>query len=120
MTDLEIPVGKRTLKYRLFEMLPATCSYGLLILMVVLSMVDPTIAAIYLFIIIGSLLVKAVGIAVRTIQGRNRLEATQKVDWHHRLSDLESPVESYQRIKNHISTAFGAAEHIENLHAHGV
>jgi hypothetical protein len=69
MIDIEIPTGKRTLKYRLFEMLPAVLSYGALILLVVLSLVSPTMAAVYLLLVIVTLLVKATGIAFRTIQG---------------------------------------------------
>lgn len=115
MIDLEIPLGKRTLKYRLFEMLPATLSYGALILLVVLSLLSPTLAAIYLLLIIVTLLVKAVGIAIHTIQGRNRLEVAQKVDWHARLEDLEDPQISYDVMRHSRSGSFGTFDHIENL-----
>jgi len=115
MIDLEIPVGKRTLKYRLFEMLPAVLSYGALILMVVLSLVNPTWAAIYLLLVISTLLVKAIGIAFRTIQGRNQLEAAQMVDWKSRLDDLENPVAAYEIMRHSKSRMFKINEHIENL-----
>ncbi|MGB4420769.1 MAG: glycosyltransferase family 2 protein [Candidatus Saccharimonadales bacterium] len=115
MIDLEIPIGKRSLKYRLFEMLPGVISYGMLILMVVLSLINPTLAAIYLFFIITSLLVKAVGIAIHTIGGRNRLDRAQKVNWHNRLADLERPQESYERLLKKESNSFGAKQHLENL-----
>ena len=36
MINLEIPVGKRSRKYRFFEILPAMLSYGAIILLVVL------------------------------------------------------------------------------------
>ncbi len=115
MIDLEIPIGKRTLKYRLFEMLPAFLSYGALILLVVLSLISPTLAAIYLLFVISTLLVKAVGIAFRTIQGRSRLEAAQKVDWNRRLMDLEDPKASYDVMCHSQSKMFGTFAHIENL-----
>ena len=115
MIDLEIPLGKRTLKYRLFEMLPAFLSYGSLILLVVLSMISPILAAAYLLLIIVTLLVKSVGIAFHTIQGRNRLEAAQKVDWHARLADLENPQESYKNIRTHNLKGFDAYNHVDNL-----
>ena len=115
MIDLEIPIGKRSLKYRLFEMLPGVISYGMLILMVVLSLINPTLAAIYLFFIITSPLVKAVGIAIHTIGGRNRLDRAQKVNWHNRLADLERPQESYERLSKKESNSFGAKQHLENL-----
>lgn len=115
MIDLEIPIGKRTLKYRLFEMLPAVLSYGAFILLVVLSLISPTLASIYLLFVISALLVKAVGIAFRTIQGRNRIEAAQKVDWSKRLDDLEDPQDSYEIMRNSQSKMFGTFAHIENL-----
>ena len=46
--DLEIPLGKRSKLYRFFEMLPALISYGMLILLVVLLVFSPFLAAIYL------------------------------------------------------------------------
>ncbi len=115
MIDLEIPKGKRTLQYRLFEMLPAFLSYGALILFVVLSLISPIFASIYLLLIISTMLVKAVGIAFRTIQGRNRLESAQKVDWSSRLADLENPGESYDVMRNSKSRMFNISTHIENL-----
>jgi uncharacterized membrane protein len=93
MIDLEIPLGKRTRSYRFFEMLPAILSYGALILLVVLSLVSPLFAAVYLMLIIVTLLVKAVGIAYHTIGGRNNLDRAQKIDWRERLEDFEHPAE---------------------------
>lgn len=115
MKDFEIPLGKRTLKYRLFEMLPAVLSYGALILLVVLSLISPLLAAIYLMLVIITLVVKAVGIVYHTIVGFNRLEKAQKIDWAQRLSDLENPVASYNRLKVTSSRDFGLANHIDNL-----
>ena len=115
MVDIEIPLGKRTRSYRFFEMLPAILSYGALILLVVLSFFSPLLAAVYLMLVIVTLLVKAVGIAYHTIGGRNNLERAQKIDWRERLKDLENPQESYElRIKSR-SKAFGMQNHIDNL-----
>jgi len=115
MTDIEIPTGKRTLKYRLFEMLPAFLSYGALVLLVILSLISPTLAAIYLLFVIITLLVKAVGIAFRTIQGHQRLLSAEKVDWHQRVLDLEDPVASYEIMSHSHSKKFGSVVHVENL-----
>ena len=89
MIDLEIPLGKRTPSYRFFEMVPAILSYGAIILLIVLSLVSPLLAAIYLLLVIITLIVKAFGIAYHTIRGHNRLEKAQLVDWKARLADLE-------------------------------
>jgi len=115
---LEIPLGKRTLKYRLFEMLPAFLSYGLLLLLVILSIVSPAMAAVYLLFIIVTLLVKSVGIAVHTIQGRMKLDAAERVDWRERLSDLEDPKaahESYAKNRQNNNSVFDLPSHIYNL-----
>lgn len=113
--DLEIPLGKRKPLYRFFEMLPALISYGAIILLVLLSAVNPLLAAIYLMLVIITMIVKAVGIAVHTIAGRNRLEAAQRVDWRQRLDDLESPGAALSKYNSHHQTTFGYKAHIENL-----
>lgn len=115
MIDLEIPLGKRTAAYRFFEMLPAILSYGALLLLVVLSLINPILAAIYLMLVIITVIVKAIGIAVHTVSGRNRLESAQKVDWHARLMSLENPQESYLLEEATRSKAFGVYTHIDNL-----
>lgn len=115
MTDLELPLGKRTKSYRFFEMLPALLSYGMLALLVVLSIVSPLAAAVYLLLLIITVLVKAVGIAVHTITGRNRLNRAQNVNWHARLQQLETPKESLAKEQAIHSGGFGFEEHKENL-----
>ena len=115
MTDLEIPLGKRTKSYRFFEMLPAILSYGMLLVLVILSIFAPLIAGIYLLVLIITVLVKAVGIAVHTVRGRSRMDAAQKIDWHRRLMQLETPEKSYKKEHGVQSTGFGFAAHKENL-----
>src|SRR5690606_9201590 len=115
MIDLEIPIGKRSRLYRLFELLPATLSYGALILMVVLSIVSPVAAAIYLLIIIMTMVVKAVGIAFHTVAGHKRMEAAKRVNWRSRLDDLETPAETYADRRSEVSEEFGFTQHLENL-----
>ncbi len=113
--DLEIPLGKRTAKYRFFERLPALLSYGAIILMVVLSIASPLLASIYLLTIVMTMLVKAVVIAYHVISGRLRMDKSSVVNWSKRLADLEHPKASYKRLQNRRSKEFGYAEHVENL-----
>lgn len=115
MIDLELPLGKRTLRYRLWEMAPALLSYGAFVLLVVLSFISPLLAAIYLMFVIITMLVKAVGIAYHTISGRNRLEKAQKVDWRERLADFNDPVASFELRQHTRSKAYGMYQHIDNL-----
>lgn len=115
MIDLEIPLGKRTKAYRFFEMVPALLSYSALALLVILSLVSPLLAAVYLMLVIVTLLVKAVGIAYHTIGGRNALERAQKLNWSQRLGDLEHPSESYEQLLSGHSKTYGIKAHIDNI-----
>lgn len=115
MIDLELPLKKRTKLYRFFETIPGIISYGSIILLILLSLISPLAAAIYLLLIIITMLVKAIGIGVHTVAGRSRLTKAQKVDWHHRLLQLETPVASYEKEKNVHSEGFGFEAHKENL-----
>lgn len=119
--DLELPLGKRTKFYRFFEMVPAIVSYGAFVLLIVLSLVSPLLAAIYLMLIIIALLVRAIGIVYHTLAGHNRLVKAQQVNWAHRLAELENPSESYEKhASSGASTGFGMTQHIENLRLIGV
>jgi len=113
--DLELPLGKRTKFYRFFEMVPAIISYGAFVVLIVLSIMSPLLAAIYLMLIIIALLVRAVGIVYHTLAGHNRLVKAQRVNWAHRLSELEDPLQAYEKHSTHKPEGFGMVQHIENL-----
>ena len=115
MIDLELPLGKRTRLYRFFEIIPAALSYGMIILLIALSIWYPLAAAVYLLLLIITVFVKSIGIAYHTIRGHSRLVNAQKVDWHARLMELEAPTESYDRALRSQSKEFGFAVHRENL-----
>ena len=113
-------MGKRTRFYRLFEILPAFLSYGMLILFIILSLVNPLWASIYLLVLVMSVIVRSVGIAYRTLTGHHQLEKAQMVDWRQRLEQLEDPVASYaaiqqQPLPKRYQREFHAQEHRENL-----
>ena len=113
--NLEIPQGKRKPLYRFFEILPGLISYSAIILLFLLSWLHPVIGAIYLFIIITSTLVKAVGVAYRTIQGYKVLKRAERVDWRRRLEDLETPHDSYERLRDDDNKSYHFDQHLENL-----
>ena len=115
MVDLEIPLGKRTRLYRFLEMLPAIISYGAIITLVVLSLVNPLLAAIYLLLIILTMLVKVVGTTTHMVVGRLRMDQASRVDWRSRLEDLEDPHAAYSRLYGSTSTHIGHEQHLENL-----
>ena len=66
MESLEIPLGKRTKRYRFFEMLPALLSYTILLLPFVLSFFSPFLASIYVLLVIFGMFVKAIRIGWHT------------------------------------------------------
>jgi len=113
--NLEIPQGKRKPLYRFFEIVPGMVSYGAIILLFLLSWLDPVIGAIYLFILISSTLVKAVGVAYRTVQGYGVIKKACRVDWRSRVEDLSDPHASYERLMSKDNKEYHYDQHIENL-----
>lgn len=113
--NLEIPHGKRTKKYRFFEILPGALSYGAIILLFLLSWLDPVLGSIYLFIIIASTLVKAIGVAYRTIQGYEVIKRAERVNWRDRIEDLAHPHEAFERLRDDDNKSYHFSEHVENL-----
>src|SRR5690606_38756493 len=94
----------------------AIISYGAFVLLIVLSLISPLLAAIYLMLVIIVLLVRAVGIVYHTLTGHRRLVNAQRVNWAHRLGELETPATYYeQHSKNGKPTGFGMLRHVENL-----
>lgn len=112
---LEIPLGKRTKLYRFLEILPGVLSYIVVILLFVLSWISPVLGAIYLLIIIAVTLVKAIGVAFRTIQGYKVMKKAERVDWRKRLEDLENPQAAFERLQDRHDDSYGLSEHIQNL-----
>lgn len=116
MKDLEIPLGKRTAKYRFFEMLPAICTYSTIALPIVLSFINPLYAATFIIAFVTWWFVKAVGMAYRTVQGYSSLEKAKSVDWVARLDDLEHPDIAIKRLEsNPETTGWRIREHYHNL-----
>ena len=113
--DLEIPNGKRKPLYRFFEIIPGVISYGAIILLFVLSLLSPVLGAIYLFIIIVSTLVKAIGVAYRTVQGYKVIKRAERVNWRRRMEDLEDPHTSFERLHGVESKSYHADIHLDNL-----
>ena len=115
--DIDIPLGKRDRLYRFFEILPGALSYSMIGALFVFSLISPMVAAVYLLIIITITLVKAVGVAVRTIQGYNDIQAAMKVDWHERFLELYEPHENFERLHGKEKKEFDFDLHVENLRA---
>lgn len=115
MEDIELPLGKRTRFYRIFEMLPALLSYSVILLPVLLSLIDPLLGAIFVIVFIIIWFVKAVAISVRSIQGFHTLERAKKVQWRRRLADLENPEQTLKHWTSAHSEEWKSSVHHHNL-----
>lgn len=113
--DLDLPQGKRTKLYRFFEILPGVLSYLLVILLFVLSWINPAVGAMYVLIIVAIVLVKAAGTAFRVIQGYGVVKRAMRVDWHKRLTELGNPHEAFERLHGLRDDSYGFDEHVQNL-----
>lgn len=109
--ELEIPLGKRTKKYRFFEMLPGLLSWSILLLPVVLSIVDSTsrLAAAFILFFMISWFYRAIGMAYRTLQGYHRMRQSEKINWQQWLHDITEPELSIKRLAGQKNV--GAAQH---------
>lgn len=87
--DNEIPLGRRAADYRGFEVLPAALTIGSLLALGVIAVIQPVWAAWYLLAIIAYLFVKAVRLAVHSIDGWRAMRTAIAVDWAGRLLDLQ-------------------------------
>ena len=113
--NLEIPQGKRKPFYRFLEIVPGAISYSAIILLFVLSWLSPVLGAVYLFIIIVSTLIKAIGVAYRTIQGYEVIQRAGHVDWRKRMEDLSDPHAAFERLHGKESKSYHYEQHLENL-----
>ncbi len=115
--SVELPQGKRTLKYRFFEILPFVLSVLMVVLLPVFSAISPVLGSVYLLLIVIMNLVKAVGISYRMIQGQKLVKQSVKVDWIQRIKELEDPENSLKALKKWNVKEYGFSDHLRNLDA---
>ncbi len=115
--SVELPQGKRTLKYRFFEILPFVLSVLMVVLLPVFSAISPVLGSVYLLLIVIMNLVKAVGISYRMIQGQKLVKQSVKVNWIQRIKELEDPENSLKALKKWNVKEYGFSDHLRNLDA---
>lgn len=117
--ELEIPVGRRSPKYRFFEMLPGILSWGILLLPFALTLVDKTarLAAVFILFFMMSWFYRAVGMAFRTLQGYRRMHESTKVPWLKWLEHLHAPEDVLGALSEKKYAKLPGREkvHIDNL-----
>lgn len=89
--DIEIPYEQeRNWRYRLFEILPGTLSWSMLALPFILSLINVTIAAIFVLIYLLINFTRAIAAAIRSLQGYRMMRHHQELDWQALATELES------------------------------
>lgn len=90
MTDIEIPYKEnRGFKYRFFEVLPGALSWFMLSLPLMLSIINVTIASIFILAYLLVFFVRGVAGNIRAIQGYNLLKVHRKLPWRDMIGELE-------------------------------
>ncbi|MDR2063310.1 MAG: glycosyltransferase family 2 protein [Candidatus Nomurabacteria bacterium] len=108
-------MGKRKPLYRFFEIFPALISYAAVLLLFLLSYLNPVWGVGYVLLIVVVVFVKAIGVAFRTLNGYSIMHRALKVDWRERLVQLKNPRKYYDELKSEKHTSFGYQKHLENL-----
>ncbi len=91
MTDLEIPlVNNRKGHYRFFEILPGLLSYFVLLLPLLLTLIDVTLAAIFVILYLLIYITRAMASAIRVLEGYRTLRIHQKIDWAQLVAELQA------------------------------
>jgi hypothetical protein len=91
MTDIEIPFKEeRNRRYRFFEVLPGVLSWTMLFLPLVLSLINVTLAAIFVLIYLLINFTRSIAAATRALHGYSILRRHKKLDWLKLNSELQT------------------------------
>lgn len=91
MKDLEIPLEKdRKGHYRFFEVLPGFLSYFLLLLPLILSLINVTLAVFFIIFYLLVFFVRSVGFSIRAIAGYITMKQHMKLDWNALAEDINA------------------------------
>lgn len=112
MKSIEIPLVKeRDWVYRTFEILPGFLSWGLLATPVILSLISPIIAAIFILAYLLIWFIKAVVLNVRMVQGYKELNRHMSYEWQKLLNEADDPDLAFQQYNQGIVPKW----HLNNL-----
>jgi hypothetical protein len=91
MRNVEIPYEKdRSRRYRFFEALPGVLSWFMLLLPLILSLINVTLAAVFVLVYLLINFTRAIAGAIRALQGLRHLKRYQALDWLAMLHELEA------------------------------
>lgn len=90
MTDIEIPYKEdRSARYKFFEKLPGITSWLVLSLPVVLSLINVTLACVFMLAYLLIVVSRAFGASARALQGYYTMEKHKKLPWNDMLDELQ-------------------------------
>src|SRR5689334_12812419 len=90
MRSIEIPqIEERDWRYRTFEILPGVLTWTILALPIVLSIINPRLAAYFVITFLMTWFVRALAIAIRSVQGWRKMRDFAKLNWQKLNHDLE-------------------------------
>lgn len=91
MTDLEIPFEKdRKGHYRFFEILPGALSYLLLLLPLILTLINVTLAVFFILFYLLVFFIRSVGYSIRGIHGYIDMKRHMRLDWNGLAADIDA------------------------------
>lgn len=123
--NLELPLGKRSLYYRFFEILPGFLSWLVIFLPFILSFINTTLAAIFILLFVMAWFYRAIGITYLTVRGFKIMQKSIEIDWWQYLEDLRKPEAAISRyyekrlndkhINEHYQALLGYVGRVERL-----
>lgn len=91
MTDLEIPFEKdRKGHYRFFEILPGALSWILLVLPIILTFINVTVAVFFILFYLLIFFVRGIGYSTRAIFGYITMKKHLRLDWNELCADIDA------------------------------
>lgn len=91
MTDIEIPYREeRGRRYRFFEILPGALSWTMLFVPLILSLINVTLAALFVLVYLLINFSRSVAAAIRALHGYSILRKHQKLDWRKLVAELQA------------------------------
>lgn len=90
MTDIEIPYKEeRNKRYRFFEILPGVLSWTMLFVPLILSLINVTLAAVFVLIYLLINFTRSIAAATRALHGYSILRKHKKLDWLQLNAELQ-------------------------------
>ncbi|MCE7936491.1 hypothetical protein DYH10_01715 [Candidatus Saccharibacteria bacterium CPR2] len=114
MKNIEIPIENKTKTYRFFEILPGTMSWLILFLPIILSVINPSLAAYFIIMYMVTWLLRAAVMSFRIFQAYHKMQWRQGLNWQKMLSDIENFDKAICELHNKKRDRF-ERWHYENL-----